>query len=94
MCECIDDLGEPLEPIFCVVESKIHEVVFHNHKLFNCTWTDDIMSQTSHQEQPPRAKHAVREDEILIWLYPEVLGVIYLPCSSASSHKLRIYRWD
>ena len=51
-------------------------------------------SQTSQQVQTPRSKHAVRGGEVLIWVYPEVLGVIYFPCASAYAHKLHIYRWD
>ena len=67
MCECIYDLGGPLEPEFGVGVSKGHDFVGDFQHLLNGPCTDGLMFQTSTQVQPPRDDHVVFEDEVLFW---------------------------
>ena len=87
-------LGGALDPEFCVGVSKGCEVVGHHQQLTNCPWLDEIMSQTIQQVQPPHADKVVHEDEVLLWEYPKVLGVISVPSSSTSVHYFRVCRLD
>ena len=78
MCKCIEYVGVPIEPVFGICIANGNDVVGHHQHLFNRPWTDDIMYQYRHQGQPQQTEHVVRKDEIFIWEYPELLGIISL----------------
>ena len=92
MCEFIDNVRGSIDPFFCVILSKGREVVGYHQHLSNHPWLDGTMSQIIQQVQPPYDEHVVREYEIFLWEYSEVLGLIFLPRSYVPSHQFRVCR--
>ena len=86
MCEFVDDSRVLIEPAFDIGVSKGNDIFSCHWNLFNCLWSDYIMSQSIQKVQPPRDDHVVRVDEVFLREGYELLGVIYLSCVSVSVH--------
>ena len=85
-----DNVGRVSEPVFRVCASQIHEVGGHYHNLFNRSSPDDLVYRSYQQVCPPHAEYVVREDEVFLWEYLEVLGVISLTFALEYSHQFYI----